>query len=173
MKQIVAFLLLAVALAPPGAQASIEITQSVVGSGGGGGSGTNHAVLGTVGQPAIGLVTGRSHIHGIGFWYGPEWTITGAEEAEASGPLEYWFGQNHPNPFNPTTTLEFSVPRQSRVTITLYSVEGREVQTVVDEDLAPGRYLRLLDAEGLSSGIYFCRMTASGFTETRKVVLLK
>ena len=55
----------------------------------------------------------------------------------------------------------------------LYDVSGREVRTVVDEDLDPGHCRRILDAEGLASGVYFCRMEAGDFVKTRKLVLLK
>lgn len=155
---------------PVGAQ--VEMPQSVVANGGGNLSGVNHAVSGTVGQAVIGFMSGPSNLHPIGFWH-PAWLLTPVEERESILPVDYWFGPNQPNPFNPVTTLEFSIPARSRVVMKVYDVNGREVMTVVDEDLGPGRHTRTLDAEGLSSGIYFCRMVAGRFVETRKVVLLK
>ena len=88
-------------------------------------------------------------------------------------PIRYWLGQNSPNPFNPMTTLRFSVPRRTHVTLKVYSAAGREIRTLVDEELDPGFYSRVVNAHGLSSGVYFCRMVADGFVETRKMVLLK
>ncbi len=165
-------LALASALPVP-ALGQAEMSQSVVGSGGGITSGANHTVSGTLGQAVIGVVSGPSNVHEIGFWYAPAWDLTDAAESEIAAPARDWLGQNRPNPFNPVTTLEFSITRASHVTIRVYDVQGRDVRTVVDEDLEPGVHQRVLDAEGLASGMYFYRMTAGSYVETRKLVLLK
>lgn len=158
---------------PLPASAQIEMPQHVVGSGGGEMSGESHMVQGTLGQVVVGVATGPSHIHEIGFWYGPDWFLTEVSDGQSAGLLEYRLGQNYPNPFNPVTTVGFSVPERCWVSIKLYSAEGREVRTLVDQALDPGRHTRVLDGEGLASGIYFCRMTAGRFVEARKLVLLR
>jgi hypothetical protein len=154
------------------AAADYSIPQSVIGSGGGGATGPNSRLVGTVGQAAIGVVAGPSNIHEIGFWYQPGWILTEVEEGEGL-PTRYWLGQNQPNPFNPVTSIRFALPNPGRVTIVLYDVAGREVRTLVDEERPAGWHQTVLNAQGLASGIYFCRMTAGEFTDARKLLLLK
>jgi len=85
---------------------------------------------------------------------------------------------NYPNPFNPVTTIEFGTTSAGRVSLRVYDVGGRLVRTLYDGPRAPGvytvRWSGTTDAGGAaSSGVYFCRLIAPGFTETRKMVLLK
>lgn len=164
--------LLTVVLSSGSALADYSIPQDVVGSGGGESTGPNHRLVGTVGQAAIGVVTGPSNIHEIGFWYQPGWIMTEVEEGDGL-PTRYWLGQNQPNPFNPVTTIRFALPEPGRVTMKLYDVAGREVRTLVDEELPAGWHGTVLEAQGLASGIYFCRMEAGEFTDARKLLLLK
>jgi hypothetical protein len=153
------------------ALADVTITQSVVANGGGESFGATKRVIGTVGQAAIGVVGGPSNIHEIGFWYQPDWILTGV--CDDPGAVRYFLGQSFPNPFNPITTLEFGVREHCRVALTLYNVRGQEVRTLVDQEYDPGTYRTVLSAAGLSSGVYFCRMTAGDFTATTRLVLLK
>jgi len=166
----VAALLLVLVCAAPALSAYV-ISQSVIGSGGGSASGGSYSVVGTVGQPAIGITEGGSHIGEIGFWYQPGWILTAVDEDES--PRSFSIGQNHPNPFNPVTTLAYTVPTRSRVSIVIYDVTGRIIRTLVDEDIEPGRHKAVLHATGLPSGVYFARMVAGAFTDTRKITLLK
>jgi hypothetical protein len=153
------------------ASASYEITSSVIGSGGGAGSAGSYSVIGTIGQPLIGVASGGSYINEIGFWYQPGWILTGV--AGDLIPTKYELGQNYPNPFNPVTTFRFGVPREARVTVKLYDVAGREVRTLADDTFGPGYHTVPLYADGMPSGVYFCRMTADSFSATRKLMLLK
>lgn len=114
----------------------------------------------------------RTCVHEIGFWYQPGWILTGVPD-QSDIPASFGLIQNSPNPFNPVTVLAYDVPNPGRVTIRLYDASGREVRTVVDGDVEPGRHAVVLSATGLPSGVYFYRMTAGTFTETRKMVLLK
>ena len=154
------------------AWANYSIPQDVIGSGGGESTGPNHRLVGTVGQAAIGVVAGPSNIHEIGFWYQPGWILTDVEEGDGL-PTRYWLGQNQPNPFNPVTSIRFALPNPGRVTMVLYDVAGREVRTLVDEELPAGWHRTVLQASGLASGIYFCRMSAGEFVDARKLLLLK
>lgn len=148
-----------------------QITESVVGSGATDASGGSYQLRGTVGQPVIGVTEGGSFTNEIGFWYMPGWILTGVAEDEL--PLRTFFGQNYPNPFNPVTTIGYTLATPTRVTIKVYDVSGREIRTLVDEEMQPGRYQETLDAAGLAGGVYFARMTAGDYTETKKLVLLK
>lgn len=166
---LVAVVLAVLPLTP--ALAQITVTQSVVASGGGESIGAVHKVIGTVGQAAIGVVTGPSNIHEIGFWYQPGWILTSVPESPAE--LRYFLGQGFPNPFNPVATVEFGVVEPGRVVLTLYNVAGQEVRKLVDQQFEPGVHRAVLSAAGLGSGVYFCRMTAGDFTATTRLVLLK
>ena len=167
---IAAALLLVLVCATPSLSAYV-ISQSVIGSGGGSASGGSYSVVGTVGQPAIGITQGGSYIGEIGFWYQPGWILTGVDEDDF--PKSFSIGQNYPNPFNPVTTFAYTVPTQSRVSIVIYDVTGRVVRTLVDEEIEPGRHQTVLRATGLPSGVYFARMVSGKFTDTRKITLLK
>lgn len=173
MKRIVitaAVLIVALACASS-SRADYVVSQSVVGSGGGSASGGSYSVVGTVGQPAIGVTSGGGYIGEIGFWYQPGWLLTGVGEDDF--PKSFSIGQNYPNPFNPVTTFAYSVPTRARVSIIIYDVSGREVRTLVDEEVEPGFHQTLLHATGLPSGVYFVRMVSGRFTDTRKITLLK
>ncbi len=88
-------------------------------------------------------------------------------------PSVYSLGQNFPNPFNPSTVIRYQLPVISNVVIKIYDVMGREVETLVNERLQAGTYETSFDGSGLNSGVYFYRLTADGFSETRRMMLLK
>jgi len=155
------------------ATGQIVMPYSVVGCGGGEMTGANHTMHGTVGQAVIGVVSGPNHTNEIGFWYRPGWILTGIEDGSDLYPTAYWLGQNHPNPFNPVTTLQFGLPEAAEVEMKLYDAAGREVRTLIDRPLDAGYHRITVEGGGLSSGVYFCRMVAGKFVETRKLVLLK
>ena len=96
-----------------------------------------------------------------------------------SNPEKYSLSQNYPNPFNPVTKIRFDVILDSRfrgndkVVLKVYDVMGREVQTLVNERLQPGTYETSFDGSMLSSGVYFYKLTTDGFTETKKMLMIK
>jgi Glycosyl hydrolases family 28/Secretion system C-terminal sorting domain len=92
---------------------------------------------------------------------------------EDSHPVDFRLGQNFPNPFNPTTTIEFQIPKGSHVTLGIYDVLGRLVATLVDRYEPQGTYHARFDGSRLASGVYYYRLTANGLTGTRKLMLLK
>lgn len=79
----------------------------------------------------------------------------------------------YPNPFNPRTTLIFQVPAPGRVSLMVYDVLGREVETIADRVLSAGEYHWTFDGSQLSAGVYFVRYTSSTFSQTRRIVLSK
>ena len=85
----------------------------------------------------------------------------------------YSLSQNYPNPFNPVTNLEFGIPKSGFVSLKIYDMLGKEVANLVNENLQPGTYKYNFDASDLSSGIYFYRIQAGDFIETRSMMLLK
>ena len=93
-------------------------------------------------------------------------------------PKEFKLDQNFPNPFNPGTTIQFAVPSQSEVKLTLFDILGRKVATLVDDEYSAGEYKVLFEATELSSGTYFYRISTKGstgesFSKTLKLTLLK
>jgi uncharacterized lipoprotein YddW (UPF0748 family) len=101
-------------------------------------------------------------------------TVTAtAVENNGQVPAAFDLAQNYPNPFNPTTTIRFAVPQSGQVSLRVYDLLGREVAVLVDGPLTPGYYAARFDGHALSSGIYFYRLVASGFVETRKMQLIK
>ncbi len=91
----------------------------------------------------------------------------------SSIPTEYKMEQNYPNPFNPSTTFSFSIPGQSFVTLKIYNVLGKEVATVVNEQLPAGNYKYEWNAAKLASGVYFYKMQAGKYTSVKKLMLMK
>ncbi len=81
--------------------------------------------------------------------------------------------QNYPNPFNPSTTIEFDLPKTSKVTLKIFNILGEEVATLVSERLSAGSYSYEWDAPNLASGVYLYRLQAGDYIETRKMVLMK
>ncbi|MDD8017817.1 MAG: T9SS type A sorting domain-containing protein [Bacteroidota bacterium] len=88
-------------------------------------------------------------------------------------PKEFALHQNYPNPFNPSTTIEFALPIQSNVTLTVYNVLGQEIATLVNEPMKAGKQSVTFDASRFSSGVYFYRLNAGQFNSIKKMMLLK
>jgi hypothetical protein len=88
-------------------------------------------------------------------------------------PGEYSLEQNYPNPFNPTSTISYALPKQSYVTLTVYNILGRVVQTLIDETQEAGLHERQLNASGFASGVYFYRLAAGSFVDTKKMLVIK
>jgi len=88
-------------------------------------------------------------------------------------PKNFELSQNYPNPFNPTTTIEYSIPKDANVSIKIFDVLGKEVATLVNEQRSAGTYIINWNASNFSSGLYFYRITAGEFTDTKKMFLVK
>jgi subtilisin family serine protease len=100
-------------------------------------------------------------------------TAVGISEGNSGVPAAYRLEQNYPNPFNPMTSFEFQVASFEFVSLKVHDVLGREVATLADEKRMPGIYRVQWDASGLPSGVYFYRLQAGNFTETKKMILTK
>ena len=88
-------------------------------------------------------------------------------------PTDFTLAQNYPNPFNPTTQISYQLPVDSRVSIAVFDMLGRQVATLVDEQMAAGRHSVTFDAGNLSSGIYLYRLQAGNTVMTRKLTIMK
>jgi hypothetical protein len=117
-------------------------------------------------------VHGNESTYGLS---GPD-NVTGTETPKT--PAATYLAQNAPNPFNPSTTIRFGLAAQARVTISIYDVSGRLVHTLVDGQRSPGLYKETWDGRdsngrAVASGVYFYRLRAGAFSETKKMVLTR
>jgi hypothetical protein len=99
--------------------------------------------------------------------------ITSINQNPHTSITGYQLKQNYPNPFNPSTTIEFAIPKAGFVTLTIYDVLGEKVSTLVSENLTAGSYQYQWNAGDLASGVYFYSIEASGFTKSRKMLLIR
>jgi len=117
----------------------------------------------------------------IWFVCGYKWLIYKSTNGGAIGiqpinseiPKEFSLSQNYPNPFNPTTNLRFQISELRFVKLIVYSILGNVVETLVNEEIKPGTYEVTFNAANYSSGIYYYKLSSSGFTDTKKMVLVK
>jgi hypothetical protein len=90
-----------------------------------------------------------------------------------SHPEEFSLHQNYPNPFNPSTTIRYGLPRASQVTLTVYNALGQQVARLVNEQQPAGYHDAVFNANELASGVYFYKLQAGDFVQTKKLLLLK
>jgi len=96
-----------------------------------------------------------------------------ADNRDAETPTEFMLGQNYPNPFNPATTISYALPKDSHVKLTVFDVLGRQVSVLIDRAQTAGQHKLSFDAARLPSGLYFYRIDAGVFRQTRRMLLLK
>ena len=100
--------------------------------------------------------------------------ITGIDDQGLLGiPDEYYLAQNYPNPFNPVTKIRYSIPQLSNVSLIVYNILGQEVITLVNEQQPAGNYEVSFDATNLTSGIYLYKIQAGGYSDVKKMILLR
>lgn len=150
-----------------------QLSYGVIGSGGGKVSGAANILEFTLGEPLVGKAASSTNISAIGFWNVYRQEMLTSVENEEPLPLHYKLEQNYPNPFNPSTIIKFAVPERSIVIIKVYNITGEEVMTLINEEKDRGWHEIKFNSNGLSSGIYFCRMQAGNYVSIKKMMLLK
>jgi hypothetical protein len=90
-----------------------------------------------------------------------------------SEPTEFTLSQNYPNPFNPSTAIQYSIPESGNVKLKVFNSIGEEVATLVNNYKEAGSYKVTFNANGLSSGIYYYKLSSNGFNQVKKMILLK
>ena len=100
-------------------------------------------------------------------------TMRVGEIKRSSTPGDFVLYQNYPNPFNPITTIQYSIPKTSFITIKVFDILGKERTNLINEKKIPGNYEIEFDGSKLVNGIYFYRMQAGDYIETKKMVLMK
>lgn len=99
--------------------------------------------------------------------------ITGVKNKKSITPLTFALSQNFPNPFNPSTTIEYQIPKQSHVILKVFDILGNQIKELVNKDETAGKYTVIFNASKLSSGVYFYRIEAGSFEESKKLILIK
>ena len=100
--------------------------------------------------------------------------VTGVTETPKGNlPEKFALAQNYPNPFNPSTTIRYSLPQRSHVTLSVYNTLGQQVAQLVNADIDAGNHDIQFNASNLASGVYFYRIQAGSYVETRKLVLIR
>jgi hypothetical protein len=92
---------------------------------------------------------------------------------DISAPAKFELAQNYPNPFNPSTTIRYQLPVNSRITLKVFDMLGKEVTTLVNEEKLAGSYEITLNADKLSSGVYYYQLKTDNFVQTKKLALIK
>jgi hypothetical protein len=92
---------------------------------------------------------------------------------ETDVPIQYALLQNYPNPFNPSTTIEFTISKSEFTTLKVYNILGKEISTLVSSKLNQGNHIYTFDGRNLASGVYYYRLEAGTFVQTRKMIYLK
>jgi len=100
-------------------------------------------------------------------------TLVGVVGIITEIPTEYRLYNNYPNPFNPTTTIKYDVPKNGLVKLVIFDVLGKEVVTLVNEKKMPGSYETVWNASNFASGTYFLKMETDTYTNIKKIVLVK
>jgi len=119
----------------------------------------------------------NNYIYAGTYFYGvyrrPLGELTGIQPISGQFPAHFTLEQNYPNPFNPSTVIKFQVASSSSVKLIVFDVLGREVAALVDEQLKPGTYEVEWNASNYPSGVYFYKLEAGDYTQTKKMLMIK
>ncbi|MFI5211695.1 MAG: T9SS type A sorting domain-containing protein, partial [Ignavibacteria bacterium] len=141
------------------------------------------AGLGNYGGDYIGISSGNGKVWP--FWFDDKtgtmqaWTcevsqlLVGVSGNNNETPGSFELKQNFPNPFNPSTIINYSVPKEGEISLEVFDISGRMISTLVNEVKQAGNYKYDFNAGSLSTGVYFYKLTGDGFTSTRKMILVK
>jgi hypothetical protein len=99
--------------------------------------------------------------------------VVGMEDNFKSTPKNFTLFQNYPNPFNPTTTIEYDLPKASQVKIEIYNLLGKKIKTILDENKDAGNHKFVFNSNNLASGVYFFRIQAGKYSNSKKMILLR
>lgn len=100
-------------------------------------------------------------------------TPNGITNINKTIPINYELKQNYPNPFNPVTKISFDIPKSGLITLKVYNILGKQIATLVNEVKNAGSYLVDFNASDLSNGVYFYKIEADGFTDVKRMILVK
>ncbi|MFQ6002502.1 MAG: T9SS type A sorting domain-containing protein [Candidatus Zixiibacteriota bacterium] len=152
----------------------------VIATGGGSTSSGSHTMkLTSIGQVFTDKAQSGNYMIFSGYISTATYPYTEVKEVgDDQVPYSFELFQNYPNPFNPTTNIRFSLPRSGHVKLDIYNILGKRVTTLVDEDLTAGNKLVTWDGRNdsgkeVASGVYFYKLKAGEYSETKKMILMK
>jgi hypothetical protein len=99
--------------------------------------------------------------------------VTGIDAGRSRIPTAFGLEQNYPNPFNPSTTIHYGLPNKTDAQLSVFNTLGQQVARLVNGDMEAGYHEVKFNGSGLSSGVYFYRLQAGSFVETRKLILVR
>ena len=99
--------------------------------------------------------------------------VTAVERMKNPLPGGYALYQNHPNPFNSSTIIEFSMPKRAEVNLSVYDLLGRKTEIIIQGELTSGRHRYIWNASGFPSGIYYCRIQIMDYAGTKKLIIIR
>lgn len=155
------------------------LKNSVLGNGGNVLTTGDYRVVGTLGQPFIGVAQSPSNANHVGFWYlSNPMPATSVEQTMSNVPTEFQLEQNYPNPFNPETRIHFQLPQASKVVVRIFNLLGQEVRTLADKQYEAGFHAIPWDGKAnngrrVASGIYLYQLQAGSFSQVKKMTLLR
>ncbi len=158
---------------PQNANGEYHISNSVIGNGGIVQTGAKHSIIGTVGQPVEGISTCISYNTCFGYWYIDNRGFVPILVDDISYPDSFRLLGNYPNPFNPSTNIQFELPEESHVRFDIYSISGQKVITLMDSQLGAGSHVVKWEPDGLSAGLYVYSLRTGNKSETGKMLYLK
>jgi hypothetical protein len=100
-------------------------------------------------------------------------SLTSVEDKYYQNPFRCKLNDNFPNPFTLSTTISFSISSKSYVSLRVFDINGREVSTIVSEELNAGTHQRQWNASGLAGGVYYCRLVVNDFIQSKKLMLMR
>lgn len=162
---------------PADTQAQSNINLEVMVAGGGSSSSAKVNLTGSVGQTIAATSSGTEAVAAAGFW--PAVYLQGVptaispEDPRATLPTQYSLDPAYPNPFNPTTTIRYALPRAAKVRLAVYNLLGRRVKVLVSQKQEAGVHQVTFHPSQLASGTYLYRIEAGDFVQVRKMTLIK
>ncbi len=160
-------------LAAPGAQAQqFTLVKDVVANGGSAMTSSQFSVVGTVGQPTIGLISNSTNTAHIGFWYLPTGTLS-VDEKEIVRTGGNVLEQNFPNPFKESTTIRFNLVKRSDVTLKVYNTAGQEMATIAAGEYESGQHEVTLNSSEIPSGVYVYQLQVGKNVLQRQMLLVR
>ena len=170
MKKITLFLMLITAFVS--AQNS-KVARSTTGSSSIESASNSFQMKGTLGQITVGASAGSEATVASGYWGWITKKTSLDTEKEEIIPSVFKVQPAYPNPFNPTTKIDFAIPEDNKVLLEVYDINGRKISTLIDKNIQKGYHSIVWNGSDYSSGVYFIRMASGGYVSTNKVVLVK
>jgi hypothetical protein len=152
---------------------SQSITSSAFSNGFAVSSNESHECSSVVGETFVGTTSGQDYLLFVGCQFIASDVRTDVSRLDTEGlPKEFSLSQNYPNPFNPSTTIPYEIPKSTFVSLKIYNTLGQLVATLVDAEKEAG-YHQVQWSPNVPSGVYFYRLHAGGFVDTRRMILLR